>query len=147
MGPKMKFIVPLLALLVAGAGYKFVLAAPAPVAHEPKVEGQVMVLPKDFLINLRAGGFAKLTVGMVVGHMPPEEGAEEEASEPPEGFAGLPQEAVVRSVITDVLTNSRRAEYTARRGRERLKQRVRRALLKQTDLPVKDVLLSDVTVQ
>ena len=64
MKGKLKFIVPLVLLLVVGGVYKFVLAKPAP-TPKPKVEGEVYVLPKDFLVNLTDGKFAKLGVGLV----------------------------------------------------------------------------------
>ena len=51
MKSKLKFIVPVL-LLVLGGVYKFVLAKPGAPAPKPKVDGQVYVLPKEFLINL-----------------------------------------------------------------------------------------------
>jgi Cu/Ag efflux protein CusF len=64
MKSKLKFIVPVVVLLVLGGVYKFVLAKPA-AAAKPKVAGEVYVLPKDFLINLADGKFAKLGVGLI----------------------------------------------------------------------------------
>ena len=64
MKGKLKIVVPLVLLIVLGGVYKFVLAKPAAVA-KPKVEGEVYVLPKDFLVNLSDGKFAKLGVGLV----------------------------------------------------------------------------------
>jgi len=51
-------------LVVAGGAYKFVLAKPAVV--KKKVDGEVYVLPKDFLINLSGGRFVKLDVALVI---------------------------------------------------------------------------------
>ena len=67
MKSKLKFIVPIL-LIVLGGVYKFVLAKPGAPAPKPKVDGQVYVLPKEFLINLDDGRFAKLSVGLVLDH-------------------------------------------------------------------------------
>ena len=61
MKGKLKFIVPLVLLLVLGGVYKFVLAKPAAEA-KPKVAGEVYVLPKDFLINLTNGKFANIGI-------------------------------------------------------------------------------------
>ena len=44
------------------------LAKPAAAGAKPKVDGQVYVLPKEFLINLDGGRFAKLSVGLVLDH-------------------------------------------------------------------------------
>src|SRR3954454_9815735 len=100
MKGKLKFVIPLVVLMVIGGGYKFVLAKPA--EHKMKVEGAVYVLPKEFLINLSDAHFAKLSVALVV---PEEEaaGGGEEGATPPEGYGALPQEAAVRAVITDTI--------------------------------------------
>ena len=70
MKGKLKFVLPLVALLVLGGAYKTVLAKPAP---EPKhkVDGQVYVLPKEFLVNLDDERYAKLTVALVLPHDEP----------------------------------------------------------------------------
>ena len=52
MKSKLKFIVPVL-LIVLGGAYKFVLAKPAAAEPKPKVDGQVYVLTNEFLIHLR----------------------------------------------------------------------------------------------
>lgn len=51
MKGKLKFVLPLVALVMLAGAYKTVLAKPAP-EPEPKVDGQVYVLPKEFLVNL-----------------------------------------------------------------------------------------------
>ena len=109
MKGKLKFIIPIVVLLVLGGVYKFVLAKPAAVA-KPKVAGEVYVLPKDFLLNLTDGKFAKLGVGLVFdeGFLAAPAGAAEGAAAPPTGYGVLPQEAVVRDIVTDVVTDSRR---------------------------------------
>src|SRR5438094_600178 len=64
---KKKLLIALPVLLVGlGGVYKFVLAKPAP-APKPKVDGEVYVLPRDFLINLSDGQFVKLDVAVEIG--------------------------------------------------------------------------------
>jgi hypothetical protein len=63
MKSKLKIILPVL-LIALGGAYKFVLAKPAATA-KPKIDGQVYVMPKDFLINLADGRFAKVDVGFI----------------------------------------------------------------------------------
>src|SRR3954449_9657080 len=104
MKSKLKFVVPVLLLVVLGGVYKFVLAKPGKPAPKPKVDGQVYVLPKEFLINLSGGRFAKLSVGLVLDEAQATV-AEGEATKPPEGFGTLPQEAVIRDLVTDTLTD------------------------------------------
>jgi flagellar protein FliL len=144
---KLKFIIPILVLLLGGV-YKFVLAKPA-AAAKPKVAGEVYVLPKDFLINLSDGKFAKLGVGLVFdeGYAAAPAGGGEAAAAPPEGYGALPQEAVVRDIVTDVVTDKSAADLTSRKGRDEIKVLILTRLKSQTDVKVHDVLLTDVAVQ
>jgi flagellar basal body-associated protein FliL len=150
MASKLKIIIPVVVLLVAGAAYKFVLAKPAAEA-KPKIEGTVYVLPKEFLVNLSQGQFAKLGVGLVLS--PKDEslaaagGHAEGAVKPPEGFGPLPQEAVIRDIVTDTLTDEGSHDLIDREGRARLKKRIIRTIAKHTDVQVEDVLFTDVAVQ
>ena len=139
-------------LIVLGGAYKFVLAKPAE-AHKPKVDGEVYVLPRDFLLNLRDGQFVKLNVALVLEHgflleatAAAAHGAEA-AAEPPEGFGTLPQEAVVRDIVTNTLTGMSSKSLIRREGREKLKKRILRKIVKNTDVKAEDVLFTDVAVQ
>lgn len=148
MKSKLKIILPVLLIAVGGV-YKFVLAKPAPVP-KPKVEGEVYVLPKDFLVNLSDGKFAKLGVGLVFEHgftAAPAAGGHGAAAEPPEGYGALPQEAVVRDIVTDVVTDESAGDLTSREGREKIKVKILKRLKAQTDVKAHEVLLTDIAVQ
>jgi flagellar FliL protein len=140
---KLKIILPLALLVVLGGLYKVVLAKPP--EHNAKVHGQVYVLPKEFLLNLSDNHFVKLNVGLVLaeGQVP----AKAEGAAPPEGFGALEEEAVVRDVITDTVTDARADQLVSRRGRNALKAKVLKRLRSQTDVKVNDVLFTDVAVQ
>jgi flagellar protein FliL len=140
---KLKIVVPIALLIVLGGLYKVVLAKPA--EEHKKVHGQVYVLPKEFLVNLSDGHFAKLDVALVLapGQVPAEAGA----APPPEGFGALEQEAVVRDVITDVVTDASSKDLVRRKGRTALKAKVLKRLRSRTDVKVNDVLFTDVAVQ
>ena len=147
MKSKLKFILPL-ALVIFGGTYKFVLAKPAPLP-KPKVAGEVYVLPKDFLLNLKDGKFVKLGVGLIFkeGFLAAPAGGEAEApAAAPEGYGVLTQEAVVRSIVTDVVSGSTEKSLITSKGREKLKKRILRKIQKTTDVKVEDVLLTDVAV-
>jgi flagellar basal body-associated protein FliL len=149
MKGKLKIIVPLVVLLALGGVYKFVLAKPAAVA-KPKVEGEVYVLPKDFLVNLSDGKFAKLGVGLVFDHgftAAPAAGGHGAAPEPPTGYGVLAQEAVVRDIVTDVVTDESAHDLTSKKGREEIKKEILKRLKAQTDVKAHEVLLTDVAVQ
>src|SRR4051812_6010655 len=147
-----KKLVPVIVLLVVlGAGYKFVLAKPASSSAKPKphVEGQIYMLQKEFLVNLADGRFAKLQVGLIIAEDDTSTAAEggEHAATPPEGYGTMAQEGVVRDVITDTLTDATDKDLIEEKGREALKDKVLKALKKQTDVKVEHVLFSDLTVQ
>lgn len=142
--PKNKLIVIVVVALIGVFGvYKFVLAPPAPAGAKPKVPGVVYVLPKEFLVNLSDGRYAKFSVAMVLDHAP-EPGHGES---PPEGYGVMPEEAVVRDAVTDVLGASTGEQLSTAEGREKVKKQLKRRLKQRTDLHVEDVLLPDITVQ
>lgn len=149
MASKLKIVVPLLLLLAIGGVYKFVIAKPEATA-KPKIAGTVYVLPKEFLVNLSEGRFAKLGVGLVLDakdHSLADAAHSKDAVKPPEGFGPLPQEAVIRDIVTDMLTDREAGSLIDRKGRERLKKRIITAITERTDVHVDDVLFTDVAVQ
>ncbi len=189
-----KIIIPVL-LVVLGGAYKFVLAKPAAAGPPPKVEGEVYVLPKEFLVNLKDGKFAKLAVALVFDHgfhsapvasvgapagrttmvedaeavssgwsdIPPparparggragsaprtELVAAAPPPEPPEGYGVLKQEALIRAIITDELTQQDSDELVSAKGRKKLRKRLVERFHKETDVKVHDVLITDIAIQ
>ena len=139
-------VIVVVALLVAGGAYKTVLAKPSKPAPKPKVEGVVYLLQKEFLVNLADGRFAKLSVALVVEHAPVAAGGHE-AAVPPEGYGAEPQEAIIRDLITDTLTDANQADLVEREGREKIKEKILKEIKKHTDVHVEDILFPDVTVQ
>jgi flagellar basal body-associated protein FliL len=131
------------ALVVAGLAYKMVLAPKS--ESKVKVEGTVYVMPKEFLLNLQGGRYAKVTVALVLAPGQSTGGAE--AASPPEGFGTLEQEALVRQIVTDNLTGVPAAELTARAPRHRLQAAIRKEVDKTTDVKTKGVVFTDLVVQ
>jgi flagellar FliL protein len=147
MKRRLKIIVPLALLIVLGGLYKVVLAKP-PAEAEKNVNGHVYVLPKQFLVNLADGHFAKLDVALVLSEEAAKEMAAAKSEEtPPEGFGQLEQEAVVRAVITDEVTDVSAKELVDRKGRKVLRKKVLKSLHEETDVEINDVLFTDVAVQ
>jgi flagellar FliL protein len=142
-------IIAVVAVVAAGGAYKTVLAKPAEKKAEPKVHGTVYVLPKDFLVNLADGRYAKLSVALVIeeveaagGH-----GGGHGAPVPPEGYGSEPQEAIVRDLITDTLTDASDSDLIEGEGRDKIKEQILESIKKHTDVHVEEVLFPDVTVQ
>jgi flagellar FliL protein len=150
MKSKLKFIIPGVVLLVLGGVYKFVLAAPPAKAKPPKVDGQVYILPKEFVVTLADGQYAKFNVALVLNHSQataPAAGGEGAAAAPPDGYGTLEQEAVVRDIVTDDVSGAGAADLTKRKKRAKLKKELLKDLLAKTDVKVEEVLLTDIAVQ
>ena len=151
MKSKLKFVIPVL-LLAAGGVYKFVLSKPAAVA-KPKVAGEVYVLPKEFMLNLEGGRFAKLGVALVMkagAHMPAAAGGGGHGSaapKPPDGYGLNPQEALVRGIVTEVVTGAEPDELQSKKGRKKLQKEILTELKHKTDVKAAEVVFTDVAVQ
>lgn len=145
-----KKIVPLVALLaVLGGVYKFVLAKPAKAEPKPHIEGIVYPLKKEFLVNLKDGRYAKLTVGLVLehtdtAHLP---AGGHGGSTPPEGYGDMAQEGIVRSLITSVITDKPADDLTDEHHREELAKEMVKLIKKKTDVKIEEVYFPDITVQ
>lgn len=148
MRKRLKLIVPLAVVLIGAGLYFTVLSEPESVA-KPRIDGEVYVLPKEFLINLEEGRYAKLTVALVLHHGALDTGGGHGAPppDPPEGFGPLPQEAVIRDLVTEQLTGASADELTSAAGRKRIKSHLLHAIEKSTDVHAERVLLTDVAVQ
>lgn len=144
-----KVLIPVL-LIVVGGVYKFVLAPKTPVP-KPKIAGSVYVMPKDFLINLDGGKFAKLNAALVLKEGYLEEAIKAagggEATTPPDGYGTLPQEAAVRSIITDSLTGINANRLIKEKSRLKLQAAVLKRIHKETDIEAEDVMFTDLAVQ
>jgi flagellar FliL protein len=146
---KLKIVVPVLLVLLGGV-YKFVLAKPAPVPHH-KIAGEVYILQKDFLINLKGGRFAKLNAALVLKEGYASAGAAgghgAAPAAPPTGYGAMPQEAVIRSIITDTLTDSTAEKLQREESRQKIQKAILKRITKQTDVEAEDVLFTDVAIQ
>jgi flagellar basal body-associated protein FliL len=143
---KKKKILIIVAVVLLGGAYeaKAMLMPPAKV-HD-KIAGSIYILPKEFLVNLTDGRYGKVTVALVLaaGQSP---GVAAADAAPPDGFGTLPEEAAVRDIITNVLTNQSGSVLISADGRERIKHKVLLAIRSGTDVKVSDVLFTDVAVQ
>lgn len=150
---KLKLLLPIVLLAVGlVAGKTLFVKAPAEAAPKPKVEGEVYILPRDFLVNLKDGRFAKLNVGLVLEHGYLAEAVAEAsgghgAPKVPEGYGTLPQEAIVRDLVTEALTGVPADELISKTKRKTLKEELLKDLKNHTDVKVEEVILTDVAVQ
>ncbi len=107
------------------------------------------MLPKEFLVNLRDGRYAKLNVALVLDHSQATaaSGGHGGGGTPPEGFGTLEQEAVIRDIVTDVVTDANGDELVQSDGRREIKEAILARIRRTTDVRTEDVLLTDVAVQ
>lgn len=134
-------VVPLVAL---GIAYKTLGAKPAP---KQKVAGTIYVLPKDFLLNLSDGRYAKLTVALQLAPGQ-SDGASADAAASSESTVGtLPEEPLVREIVTNAITNRTGEQLTSATGRRQVRRAILAAIDAQTDVKVLAVLFPDLTVQ
>jgi flagellar FliL protein len=141
---KLKIIIPIVLVLVGGV-YKEVLAKP-PKPPKPKIAGTVYVMPKEFMLNMADGHYAKLDVALV---LDPKEAAPKaaEAGGSSDNYGWLPQEPAVRDVITNIVTDTPSKDLIDRGGRELLKKEILKGIRQSTDVKVDEVLFTDVAVQ
>jgi flagellar basal body-associated protein FliL len=141
MKKKLMILGPVL-LIVVGLGYKMFLA-PKPIPPKLKIEGSLVALQKDFLVNLAEGQYAKLAIAVVMDPHAAAGGGHGAA----DAALGLPQEAAVRAIILDELTGINGEELISRVGRHELLEKIAKTIKKKTDEHVEEVLFTDITVQ
>ena len=139
-------LILVLAALIVGAGAAYTFAKPKDEKRH-KVDGTVYVLPKEFLLNLRDGRYAKLNVALVLDHDQPTDGGGHGGGAPPEGFGTLAQEAVVRDIVTDIVTDQDGDALISTAGRDQIKRAILARIRRSTDVKTEDVLITDVAVQ
>jgi flagellar FliL protein len=144
MKKKLIIVLPIVLLAAAGGVYKFVLAPKPAAAAPPKIEGAIVKLPQEFVVNLAGGHYGRVTVALVVPHTAVPAGAHG-AADP--NSSGLEQEAAIRAIVTDALTGAERGELVDRKARHELLERLAKRLHKETDTEVEDVLFTDIAVQ
>jgi flagellar basal body-associated protein FliL len=134
-----------LPILILGVGYKE--TRPAPV-NKDKIKGTIYVLPAPFLLNLQDGRFAKLTVGLQLAPGQSDGATAGSSSSSGESAVGtLPEEPLVREIVTDTITNQNGENLVSEAGRKAVKRQILKAIEKQTDDKVEAVLIPDLTVQ
>ena len=150
MKGKLKFIVPLVLLLVLGGVYKFVLAKPA-AGRQAQGRGRglrpAQGLPRSTSPTASSPSSASASCSTRASRRLPPAAAEGGAA-PPTGYGVLAQEAVVRDIVTDVVTDeSAQRPDEPRRAARRSRSEILKRLKAQTDVKAHEVLLTDVAVQ
>lgn len=142
---KKKLLIPLVLLLVLGVGYS--MSKPKKTVKQ-KVPGTIYLMPQSFLVNLAEGHYAKLAVALELAPGQSDGASAEGSSSSSEGGAGtLPEEPLVREIVTDTVTGQSGGTLTSSPGRTSIKHRIQVAIDRQTDVKVQAVLFPELTVQ
>ena len=143
-----KKILIILPLLLLGGGYvaKAKLMPPKVVAH--KVAGEIYILPKQFMLNLQDGHYATLTVALELAPGQSDGATAESAGASSTSVVGtLPEEAVIRAIITNLITNQTSNTLVTDTGRAGLQAQILSQIKSHTDVKVDQVFFTDVAVQ
>jgi len=144
---KKKILIILPVLLLGGGYVAKAKLMPAKVV-KPKVAGEIYILPKQFMCNLQDGHYATLTVALelVPGQS---DGATAEGGGTATGatVGTLPEEAVIRAIITNLITNDTSNELVTDSGRTSLETQILSKIKTTTDVKVNQVFFTDVAVQ
>ena len=146
---KRKFILIGVVIVALGIGYKMTSAKAAP---KLKIKGTVYEMPASFLLNLSGNEYAKLNVALLLAPGQSDVAAagataSTSSSSGESEIGTLPEEAVIRAIITNTVTGQPSNTLIAERGRVRIKRRILDEIRKQTDVKVESVLFPDLTVQ
>ncbi len=142
---KKLMLVVALPILILGIGYK--MTRPKPV-NKDKIKGTLYVMPAPFLMNLADGKFAKITVALELAPGQSDGASATAAASSGESAVGtLPEEPLVREIVTNAVTNQNGETLISDPGRTVIKHQILKAINQQTDVKVVAVLFPDLTVQ
>ncbi len=144
---KNKKVLALLLPVVLFGGYTMTKHKPVP---KEKIKGTIYEMPREFLLNLKDGRYAKVAVALDLAP-----GQSDGASADGGGSSGsgesaegtLPEEPLVREIITDVITGQTGSALESDSGRRNIQKEIVADIRKQTDVKVESVLIPDLTVQ
>jgi flagellar FliL protein len=145
---KKKLIILLIVVLGGGGFAAKTFLLPKPAVAKSKVAGTIYVLPKGFTFNLTDGHYATATVGLVLAPGQTDGATAESAgTTTPAGIGTLPEEPLVRDIITNIVTNETSPQLITVAGRQKTEKAILDAIKKQTDVKLSQILFTDLAIQ
>jgi len=138
---KLLIVVGVVVLVGLAGAYETVLKA-APVTVTPKISGTLVPLTDPFTVNLAGGHYGRIAVSLLVTKAPAPTTDSTGAS-----VIVLPENDAVRAIITNDLTGIKSTRLVDRAPREQLLVKILKDLKKSTDVPVTQVMFTDLAVQ
>jgi flagellar basal body-associated protein FliL len=146
MSKKKKILIIAVVVLLAGGYVAKGMLMPPKKVHE-KIAGTIYLLPKEFLVNLTDGRYGKVDVALQLAPGQSDGATAASTSSSDSSIGTLPEEAAVRDIITNILTNQNGSTLIDASGRDRVKHKILLAIRTDTDIKVSGVLFTDVAVQ
>jgi flagellar FliL protein len=141
-----KRLIPIIVVIFAVLGYAGYTFAMPKKHTTTKVNGTIYILPKQFTLNMKGGQYATLTVALLLA--PGQSvGATNATNPPPTGFGSLTEEAVIRAIITNDVTDQPESALVTQTGRKALEAKILSDIHSQTDTLVNAIYFTDVAVQ
>ncbi|HEY2767738.1 MAG TPA: flagellar basal body-associated FliL family protein [Solirubrobacteraceae bacterium] len=141
---KKKLLIPLVLLLVLGVGYT--MTKPKKVI-KMKVPGTIYAMPQSFLLNLNEGHYAKLSVALDLAPGQSTGASAEGGSSGTEGAGTLPEEPLIREIVTNTVTGQSGTSLTNGQSRNSIRHHILESIRHQTDVKVESVIFPELTVQ
>jgi flagellar basal body-associated protein FliL len=144
---KKKLIIILVVVLAVGGFAAKTFLLPKPAVAKLKVNGTIYVLPKGFTFNLTDGRYATMTAGLILAPGQSDGASATAAPDSSSPVGTLPEEAVIRDIITNDVTDKTSKALVTVDGRKELKKEILADIKHKTDDKVSDILFTDVAVQ
>jgi flagellar basal body-associated protein FliL len=142
-----KKILIILPILLLGGGYVAKGKLMPPKVVKPKIAGTIYILPHQFTLNLKDGRYATLTVALELAPGQSDGASAENTPAAGATVGTLPEEAVIRSIITNEVTNDPSTTLIDQTGRAGLEKQILADIKSETDVKVDEVFFTDVAVQ
>jgi flagellar basal body-associated protein FliL len=142
-----KKILIILPIVLLGGGYVAKGKLMPPKVVKPKIAGTIYILPHQFTLNLKDGRYATLTVALELAPGQSDGASAENTPAAGATVGTLPEEAVIRSIITNEVTNDPSTTLIDQTGRSGLEKQILADIKSETDVKVDDVFFTDVAVQ
>lgn len=142
-----KKILIILPIILLGGGYVAKGKLMPPKVVKPKIAGTIYILPHQFTLNLKDGRYATLTVALELAPGQSDGASAENTPAAGATVGTLPEEAVIRSIITNEVTNDPSTTLIDQSGRAGLEKQILADIKTETDVKIDQVFFTDVAVQ
>jgi flagellar basal body-associated protein FliL len=139
-----KILLALIVPILLFGGYTMTKAKPV---VKEKVKGTIYVMPQPFLLNLNDGRYAKVSVALELAPGQSDGATAGAAASSESGPGTLPEEAIVREIVTNAVTGQSGETLISAKGRSAIKHQILHTIQQKTDVKVEEVLFPDFTVQ